>query len=241
MADENFALGFNPSGLEADQGPTANSPMEKKLLQLSSVELKYLQQLIQNNPATDIVEVIKLKKKTLVPVQNTASVKVNEVKEIKNTTSEICAAGPKCKMSFGSTAARTHRCPGPFQDFSFCNKPIHAICGVAIPQHRINKHTNNTGMHTKWCFDCALKVDNLCGEPKPLVAKLNPKNPYNTTTSNSHQTTSSFRSRSTDSEGIKKAHIQLPPLSNKECSNISSATTDGNRKFSNILIKYDFI
>ena len=83
MVDENFALGFNPSGLEADQGPTANSPMEKKLLQLSSVKLKYLQQLIQNNPATDIGDVINLNKKTLVPVQNTASAKVIEVKEKK--------------------------------------------------------------------------------------------------------------------------------------------------------------
>ena len=146
----------------------------------------------------------------------------------KKTSSEICAAGPKCKISFGCTATRTHRCPGPFQDFSFCNKPIHALCGVAIPQHRINKDTNNTGMHTKWCFDCALKVDNLCYEPKPLVAKLNPKNPYNTTTS---KTPSSFWSRSTDSEGIKQADKQLPQLSKKECSNISSTPTDGNRKF----------
>jgi len=238
MADENFALGFNPSGLEADQGPTANSPMEKKLLQLSSVELEYLQQLIRNNPKTDIVEVINLEKKTLVPVHNTASAKVNEVEGRKKTSSEVCAAGLKCKISLGCTAPRTHRCPGPFQDFSFCNKPIHAICGVAIPQHRINKETNNTGMHTRWCFGCALKVEKLCYEPNRLVAKLNPKNPYNTTSS---KTQLSFRSRSTESEGIKQADKQLPPLSKKECSKISSTPTEGNRKFSNILIKYDFI
>ena len=136
MAGENFALDFNPSGLEADQGPTANSPMEKKLLQLSSVELEYLQQLIRNYLAKDIVEVVNLKKKTLVPVQKTASAKVNEVEGRKKTSSEVCAAGLKCKISLGCTASRTHRCPGPFQDFSFCNKPIHAICSVAIPQHR---------------------------------------------------------------------------------------------------------
>ena len=232
MADENFAIGFNPSGLEVDQESKTESPLENKLLQLSSVDLKLLQQLIQNNPTTDILEVVKLNNKALVTGQNTDSAKGIEFKNTKQSPSDICAAGIKCKMISGATVTRTHRCPGPFQDFSFCNKPIHAICGVAIPQHKINKNTNNTGMHTNWCFNCALKVDNLCGNPKQLVPTLNPKNPYNTTTSNKKQTSSNFRSRSKDSESIKPADLQLPALSTNDSSKMSPTATVGNRKFS---------
>lgn len=207
-----------------------------------------LQDLIQKNPRTDFLEVVKLNKKTLFRDQDTGHAKITEIEEKKQCSSDICAAGTKCKISIGAIATSTHRCPGPFQDFSFCKKPIHAICGVAIPHDKIKKDTNNSGMHTKWSFNCALKVENLCGQPKQLGLRLNPKNPYNLTNRNLQQTKSTFHSRPAASPDTKQSDMNLPSLSTNHYLTISGTkndckptTTYFKGKISIFQNKYDFI
>ena len=63
-----------------------------------------------------------------------------------------CAAGTKCVMGVNGVPALAkyiHRCPGMKQDFRSCNKFIHAVCGVEIPES-----VKRCEMHSRWCFTC---------------------------------------------------------------------------------------
>jgi len=63
-----------------------------------------------------------------------------------------CAPGIKCVMAVNGVTAMAkyiHRCPGMKQDFRSCNKFIHAVCGVEIPEK-----VKRCEMHSRWCFTC---------------------------------------------------------------------------------------
>jgi len=63
-----------------------------------------------------------------------------------------CAAGTKCVIAVKGVPALAkyiHRCPGMTQDFWSCNKFIHAVCGVEIPEN-----IKRCEMHSRWCFTC---------------------------------------------------------------------------------------
>ena len=79
--------------------------------------------------------------------------KSNNVIELPKCLDDMpCAAGTKCVMAVnGKTvlAKYIHRCPGMTQDFTSCNKFIHAVCGVEIPEK-----VKRCEMHGRWCHTC---------------------------------------------------------------------------------------
>jgi len=80
-----------------------------------------------------------------------------------------CAAGAKCVMGINGVAALAkyiHRCPGMTQDFESCNKFIHAVCGVEIPEN-----VKRCEMHGRWCFTC-YQFNSQTANKKPLTISL---------------------------------------------------------------------
>lgn len=115
---------------------------------------------------------------------DTAAPLVIEKEQQKQMSSDICAAGNRCQL--GRTLATSiHRCPGPLQDFQSCNKPIHAICGIEITDDKLNKTTNNSGFHTRWCFQCASNAQVKHAKQPTYDPTSNPRNTYNSATKNS--------------------------------------------------------
>ena len=158
--------------------------VDEKLLTLKPDDLHILRQWFEKNPKTDIFQALRIMNVDLNSKVDTAVPLVIEKQQQKQMSSDICAAGNRCQL--GRTLATSiHRCPGPHQDFQACNKPIHAICGIEITDDKLNKTTNNSGFHTRWCFQCASNDQVQPAKQPTYDPTSNPRNTYNSATKSS--------------------------------------------------------